>query len=56
MIGLRGILLALAVVVFVVAIFAEEHYGDLIAIGLGATAAAFLIGEAGMDRKFGMRR
>jgi hypothetical protein len=56
MIGLRGLLLAGAVILFVIAVFAEEHYADLIALGLAATAAAFLLGETGMDRRFGARR
>ena len=48
MIGLRGILLAVAVILFVIGVFSEEHYSDVIALGLAATAAAFLVGELGL--------
>ena len=56
MIGLRGILLALAVVLFVIGVFAEEHYADVIALGLAATAAALLVEELGLNTRFGTRR
>ena len=56
MIGVRGILLALAVILFVIAVFSEARYPDMIALGLAATAAAFLVGELGVDTRFGTRR
>jgi hypothetical protein len=56
MIGLRGILLALAVILFVVAVFSDQRYSDLLALGLAATAAAFLVGELGVKTRFGSRR
>lgn len=43
---LRTILLAVAVVLFVVAAFSTTHWDDLIAWGLAAFAAAFLVAEA----------
>ena len=56
MIGLRGILLALAIVLFVFAVFAEERYPDLIARGLASTAAALLVDDLGLKTRFGTRR
>jgi len=46
--GLRQLLLGLAVVLFVVAVFSDVHYADLIAWGLAAFAAAFLVDELGI--------
>jgi hypothetical protein len=55
MIGIRGLLLALAVILFVIAVFSDTRYGDLLAWGLAATAAALLVEELGMNRRFGTR-
>ncbi len=46
--GLRKILLLAAVVVFVIAVFSDEHYADLLAWGLAAFAAAFVVDELGV--------
>ena len=54
-IGLRQILLALAVLLFVIAVFSDENYADLLAWGLAAFAAAFLVAELGFDTRFGSR-
>jgi peptidoglycan/LPS O-acetylase OafA/YrhL len=43
-IDLRTILLLAAVVLFVVAVFSTAHWDDLIAWGLAAFAASFLVG------------
>jgi hypothetical protein len=56
MIGLRGILLAVAVVLFVIGVFSEERYQDVLALGLAAMAAAFLVDELGLKTRFGTRR
>ena len=40
--GLRTILLLAAVVLFVVCVFSDENYSDLLALGLAAFAGAFL--------------
>ena len=40
--GLRTILLLVAVVLFVICVFATERYSDLLALGLAAFAGAFL--------------
>jgi hypothetical protein len=42
--GLRGLLVLVAVVLFVIsALFADVHQGDLIAWGLAAFAASFVV-------------
>ena len=52
--GLRTILLLVAVVLFVIGIFAEEHYADILTLGLAAFAGAFLSDALGWaDRTFG---
>ena len=52
--GLRAILLAAAVVCFIIAIFATTHYPDWLAIGLACTAGAWLADSLGWaDRTVG---
>ena len=52
--GLRTILLAVAVALFVLAVFAEERYADMLTLGLAAFAGAFLVEAMGFaDRTFG---
>ncbi len=54
--GLRTILLLVAVAFFIIAIFSDTRYPDLLAIGLAAFAGAFLSDALGMaDRTFGNR-
>lgn len=55
-IGIRGLLLAVAVVLFVIAIFSDVHQGDLIAAGLAVVAGAFLAGELGITGSLGGTR
>jgi hypothetical protein len=52
--GLRGILLAVAIVLFVIAAFSDLHQGDLIAWGLAVTAAALLVEELGLGTRIGV--
>ena len=55
--GLRTILLLAAVVLFVVCVFSEENYADLLALGLAAFAGAFLSDALGYaDRSFNSTR
>ena len=55
--GLRTILLLAAVVLFVICVFSEENYADLLALGLAAFAAAFLSEALGYaDRTFNSTR
>ena len=45
--GLRSILLLVAVILFVVAIFADKNAFKWLAAGLAVFAGAFLLGEMG---------
>jgi hypothetical protein len=55
--GLRTILLLVAVVIFVIAVFSTEHYADFLAVGLAAFAGAFLSDALGYaDRTFSSTR
>jgi peptidoglycan/LPS O-acetylase OafA/YrhL len=51
--GVRTLLLLLAAILFILAVFAEEDYGDLLAWGLAAVSLSFLLGDMGWDRRFG---
>jgi hypothetical protein len=52
--GLRTILLIVAVVLFVLAWLINDSYGDLIALGLTAFAGSFLVDALGLgERTFG---
>jgi hypothetical protein len=51
--GVRTILLLAAVVLFVIAVFSDENFADLLALGLAAFAGAFLSDAMGWaDRTF----
>ena len=55
--GLRTILLLAAVVLFVIAVFSNENYPDLLALGLAAFAGAFLSDAMGWaERSFNSTR
>jgi hypothetical protein len=55
--GLRTILLLAAVVLFVLAVFTDDNWSDLVAFGLAAFAGAFLSDALGYaDRTFGSTR
>ena len=55
--GVRTLLLLLAVLLFILAVFNDgDTYSNLLAWGFASVAAAFLIGDLGWDRKFGGRR
>ena len=52
--GLRSILLAVAVLLFVVAALTDDNYADLLAFGLAAFAASFLVDDLGFaDARWG---
>jgi hypothetical protein len=53
--GVRTLLLLLATIVFVLAVFVEDDYADLLAWGLAALSASFLLADIGWDRKYGSR-
>lgn len=52
--GLRAILLALAIVLFVIGVFSTVHQGDFVCWGLAATAAALLVEELGLGTQINM--
>jgi hypothetical protein len=55
--GLRTILLFAAVILFVIALFLEENYADVLALGLAAFAGAFLVEAIGWgEQTFGGTR
>ena len=54
-IGVRTILVLAAVLLFVVAIFLEDRWGDLLALGLAAFAASFVADEFVGGRTLGNR-
>jgi hypothetical protein len=47
--GVRSILLLVAVILFIVAAISNDNFGDLLAFGLAAFAAAFLVDDFGLD-------
>jgi hypothetical protein len=51
--GIRTILFIVAIICFVIAIFADLHAGDWLAIGLACTVGGFLVAEMGWDRPVG---
>lgn len=53
--GLRAILLIVAILLFVLAVILDENQFDLVALGLAALAGALLVGELGLDRAFDRR-
>jgi hypothetical protein len=56
-VGFRTILLLAAVVLFVISVFSDENWPDLIALGLAAFAGAFLSDALGYaDRTFNSTR
>jgi hypothetical protein len=54
--GVRTLLLLLSAIVFVLAVFSEDDYANLLAWGLAALAFAFVLSDIGWDRKYGGRR
>jgi hypothetical protein len=51
--GVRVILLAAAVICFIIAIFTDLHQGDWLAIGLALFAGSYLVADMGWDRPLG---
>jgi hypothetical protein len=51
--GVRVILLAAAVICFIIAIFTDLHQGDWLAIGLALFAGPYLVADMGWDRPLG---
>ena len=51
--GLRAILLIVAIIFFVIAIFSDTHWTDWVALGLACSAGALLVEELGINTRFG---
>jgi hypothetical protein len=49
--GLRSVLLLIATLMFILAVFFNENAFDVAMIGLACLSGAMLIGELGVDRK-----
>jgi hypothetical protein len=54
--GLRALLMLLATILFIVAALNNDHFSDLVAIGLACLAGAFLVEDTGLATRFGTRR
>jgi hypothetical protein len=54
--GLRAILILVAVICFIIAIFSDVHWPDWIAIGLACWAGSILVADMGWDRPLGTGR
>ena len=52
-VGLKAILLVVALVFFLIAIISEENFQDMLALGLMALAGALLAEELPVGRSFG---
>ncbi len=51
--GLRTLLLLVATLLFLVAVFSDTNQGDWLAWGLAVFAFSFVIGDLGWDRRYG---
>jgi hypothetical protein len=54
--GLRGLLLILATILFVVAALNNDNFTDLVSVGLAVFAGAFVVEETGFGHVLGSRR
>jgi hypothetical protein len=54
-ITVRTILLAAAVVLFVLALLMDDNWSDFVAIGLAAFAGAYLVDDLGVGSRIGNR-
>jgi hypothetical protein len=54
--GLRGLLLILATILFIVAALNDDNFTDLLAVGLAVFAAAFVVEETGFGRNLSTTR
>jgi hypothetical protein len=49
-IGPRILLIGLAAVLFILAVFIDDNYADLLALGLAALAVGLIVDELGIGR------
>lgn len=54
--GLRSLLLLVAIILFVIAVFSDTNWSDLVAWGLAAFAASFLVGDSNLGSLASGRR
>ena len=54
--GPRILFIGLAAVLFVLAVFMEDNYADLLALGLAALAVGLIVDELGVGRFASRRR
>jgi hypothetical protein len=55
--GPRILLIGLAAVLFILAVFIDDNYADLLALGLAALAVGLIVDELGIGRgRFGTDR
>jgi hypothetical protein len=54
--GLRGLLLILATILFVVAALNNDNFTDLVSVGLAVFAAAFVVENTTLGTNWGSRR
>lgn len=52
--GLRSVLLMIATLMFVLAVFLDENAFDIAMIGLACLSGALLIGDLGVDRRISL--
>ena len=51
--GLRSLLLIAATLLFLFAVFSDSNWADLVAWGLAVFAFSFVLGDLGLDRRYG---
>ncbi len=51
--GLRTLLLLVATLLFLFAVFSDTKQGDLVSWGLAVFAFSYVIGDLGWDRRYG---
>ena len=51
--GLRTLLLLVATLLFLFAVFSDTKQGDLVSWGLAVFAFSFVLGDLGWDRRYG---
>ena len=51
--GIKTLLLLLAALLFIFAVFNEDNQGDLLASGLLSLSLALLVADIGWDRRYG---
>ena len=53
--GVRSLLLLLAALLFILAVFDEGNWDDFVASGLAVFALSYVLADLGWDRRYGSR-